>query len=115
MEWPLFSKAYPKEWKPHRPLAIIPFSSPTMGDTVIAIPFLVDTGAPGANYLGRKMEKLFKERGVLKKVFGFPGPQQIMQGKIFWKEHVIINPMADMIPEQYDEKDEDNGYDIRVN
>ena len=46
-----------------------------MGDTVIAIPFLVDTGAPGANYLGRKMEKLFKERGVLKKVFGFPGPQ----------------------------------------
>ena len=38
-----------------------------------------------------------------------------MQGKIFWKEHVIINPMADMIPEQYDEKDEDNGYDIRVN
>ena len=114
MEWPLFSKAYPKERKPHRPLAIIPFSSPRMGDTVITIPFLVDTGAPGAIYLGRKMEKLLKERGVLKEVFGF-GPQYVIQGEIFWKEHVIINPMADVIPEQYDKEDERNGYDIRVN
>ena len=59
MEWPLFKKSQFKKEKPHRLLAFVLFAV-NNEDTVVSFPFVVDTGAPEAVYMGGKMEHLLK-------------------------------------------------------
>ena len=73
-----------------RLLAIVPFM--IKEDEILPFPFVVDTGAPGTMYLGRKMKTL-EELNVLHKVESFHGPYGV-RGTFTWKERTLADQLV---------------------
>ena len=80
-------------------------------DEILPFPFVVDTGASGTMYLGRKMKEMLEEMNVIQGVATFLGPYRI-RGTFTWKERTLANPIVNILSSEH-EIDGDDG--IRVN
>ena len=108
-EWPLFVVKDRVSGIMLRLLSIVPFM--IKEDEILPFPFVVDTGASGTMYLGRKMKKTLEELNVLHEVASFQGPYGV-HGTFTWKERTLANPVVNLLPSHHEIDGED---DIRVN
>ena len=90
-------------------VAIVPFYPKQKTGVVIPIPFILDTGAPGVVYLGRKTSKVLDTM----KYIGYGKYFNKLTGNICWLDRVLEYPIVEDLPE-WCEMDQDNG-DIRTN
>lgn len=109
LEWPLFVVKDGISGTLLRLLTIVPFM--IKEDEILPFPFVVNTGAPGTMYLGRKMKKTLEELNVLYEVASFYGPYGI-RGTFTWKERTLADPVVNLLPNNHEIDGED---DIRVN
>ena len=109
LEWPLFVVKDQISGTLLRLLTIVPFM--IKEDEILPFPFVVDTGAPGTMYLGRKMKKTLEELNVLHEVASFQGTYGV-RGTFTWKERTLADPVVNLLPSHHEIDRED---DIRVN
>ena len=85
-------------------LAVIPFEIKT--GELLPIPFVVDTGAPGTMYLGRKLRKTLDELNVFQEVASFLGPYKVC-GTFTWKNLTLTDPVVNLLPRVHEIDDDD--------
>ena len=90
-------------------VAVVPFYPKQKTGVVIPIPFILDTGAPGVVYLGRKTSKVLDTM----KYIGYGKYFNKLTGNICWLDRVLEYPIVEDLPERHD-MNKDNG-DIRTN
>ena len=108
-EWPLFVVKDEMTKVRLRLLTVVPFM--IKEDEILPFPFVVDTGAPGTMYLGRKMRRMLEEMNVMHEVASFSGPYRL-RGTFTWKDKTLVNPVVNILPSQHEIDGQD---DIRVN
>ena len=89
-------------------VAIIPLYPKRKTNVVIPIPFILDTGAPGVIYLGKKVFNMLDTM----KCIGHGKYFSKMTGEIRWLDRALAYPIVESLPAW--KMDKDNG-DIRTN
>ena len=81
---------------------------------VIPIPFIVDTGAIEAIYLGKKARNILKQKQIIEDLTNVNSPnnQYRMKGTFYNGEKLLPEPVAEDVPPSYENSLEG---DVRIN
>ena len=86
----------------HRLASILALHS--VKDTIVPIPFIVDTGAPFSFYLGTGAIKTLGQYGLLTKVEGLQGEVGRLNGDFSFKNKKFREPIVLEVPRVYEDR-----------